>query len=104
MINTITPERLNDFVDLVRLVVPNGIKYRHTMDTGLRHSLPPLERELIAKAEQLHRELNPNCPKCGVPMVGAAPHGPWPVQYECRQCGTIVVPHSAAIAAEGGAA
>lgn len=32
------------------------------------------------------------CPKCGCQMAGGAPHGPWPVQYECRACGTIVVP------------
>ena len=40
----------------------------------------------------------PACPRCGVPMTGAAPHGPWPVQYECRHCGTVVVPrhHAAA--------
>lgn len=34
----------------------------------------------------------PKCPKCGGQMVGGAPHGPWPVQYECRKCGAIVVP------------
>lgn len=34
----------------------------------------------------------PKCPKCGGQMTGGAPHGPWPVQYECRKCGTIVVP------------
>jgi hypothetical protein len=34
----------------------------------------------------------PNCPKCNLPMTGGAPHGPWPIQYECRHCGTIVVP------------
>lgn len=34
----------------------------------------------------------PNCPKCGCPMTGGAPHGPWPIQYECHRCGTIVVP------------
>ncbi len=37
----------------------------------------------------------PKCPKCGQTMLGGAPHGPWPVQYECRSCGTIVVPTSA---------
>ena len=26
-------------------------------------------------------------------MTGGAPHGPWPVQYECR-CGMIIVPQS----------
>lgn len=34
----------------------------------------------------------PKCPKCGSQMVGGAPHGPWPVQYECRKCGAVVVP------------
>jgi hypothetical protein len=34
----------------------------------------------------------PNCPKCNTPMTGGAPHGPWPVQWECRRCGVIVVP------------
>lgn len=34
----------------------------------------------------------PACPKCGSEMVGGAPYGPWPVQYECRRCGNIVVP------------
>ena len=24
--------------------------------------------------------------------AGGAPHGPWPIQYECHACGTIVVP------------
>lgn len=37
---------------------------------------------------------HPKCPKCGSQMTGGAPHGPWPVQYECRHCGTIVVPRS----------
>lgn len=37
--------------------------------------------------------LVPNpCPRCGYQMVGGAPHGDWPVQYECRGCGNIVVP------------
>lgn len=36
----------------------------------------------------------PNCPRCGCVMVGGAPHGPWPIQWECRACGTIVVPSS----------
>lgn len=36
----------------------------------------------------------PPCPNCGTPMVGGAPHGPWPVQYECPRCHTIVVPIS----------
>ena len=36
----------------------------------------------------------PKCPKCGGQMTGGAPHGPWPVQYECRHCGTITVPRS----------
>jgi hypothetical protein len=36
----------------------------------------------------------PKCPKCGATMTGGAPHGPWPVQYECHRCGTIVVPPS----------
>ena len=31
----------------------------------------------------------PTCPKCGAVMVGGAPHGPWPIQWECRRCGTI---------------
>jgi NADH pyrophosphatase NudC (nudix superfamily) len=30
------------------------------------------------------------CPKCGKEMHGAAPHGPWKLQYECRHCGAIV--------------
>lgn len=34
----------------------------------------------------------PACPRCGCLMTGGAPHGPWPVQWECRHCGTIVVP------------
>lgn len=99
----LTPQRLTDLADLILVVVKSGIRLRHTVDTGLRWSLPPMERELIAKAEQLIRELNPDCPKCGAVMVGAAPHGPWPVQYECRHCGTVVVPQQA-VAAEGGAA
>ena len=41
-----------------------------------------------------------SCPKCGGRMTGGAPHGPWPVQWECRACGHVVVPSSA----EGGAA
>lgn len=40
----------------------------------------------------------PNCPKCGVPMTGGAPHGPWPVQYECHRCGTVVVPPRSSLA------
>lgn len=35
----------------------------------------------------------PVCPKCGSTMTGGAPHGPWPIQYECR-CGYIYVPSS----------
>lgn len=31
-----------------------------------------------------------NCHKCGRPMVGGAPHGPWPVQWECRPCNVFV--------------
>jgi ribosomal protein L37AE/L43A len=31
-----------------------------------------------------------NCPKCGRPMAMGAPHGPWPVQYECRPCNVYV--------------
>jgi ribosomal protein S27E len=27
-------------------------------------------------------------------MTIGAPHGNWPLQYECRHCGTIVVPPS----------
>ena len=23
-------------------------------------------------------------------MTGGAPHGPWPIQWECRRCGTIL--------------
>lgn len=42
----------------------------------------------------------PRCPKCGSEMQGGAPHGPWPVQYECRVCGHVVVPPSAALAVE----
>lgn len=34
----------------------------------------------------------PNCPKCGRSMTGGAPHGPWPVQYECHRCGTVIAP------------
>lgn len=34
------------------------------------------------------------CPKCGSEMVCGAPQGPWPVQWECRRCGNIVVPRS----------
>lgn len=34
------------------------------------------------------------CPKCGGVMTGGAPHGPWPVQWECRRCGYIEVPAS----------
>lgn len=26
------------------------------------------------------------CPNCGRPMTGGAPHGPWPIQWECRPC------------------
>lgn len=36
--------------------------------------------------------MQPNCPKCGLPMVGGVPHGPHPVQYECHRCGVIVCP------------
>ena len=36
----------------------------------------------------------PKCPKCGSTMQGGAPHGPWPIQWECPCCGTIVVPPS----------
>lgn len=36
--------------------------------------------------------MNPPCPKCGQPMTGGAPHGPWPVQYECRRCNVYVTP------------
>jgi predicted RNA-binding Zn-ribbon protein involved in translation (DUF1610 family) len=36
----------------------------------------------------------PACPKCGREMVGGAPHGPWPVQYECHRCGQYVIPPS----------
>ncbi len=32
----------------------------------------------------------PKCPKCGREMTGGAPHGPWPVQWECRPCGVFV--------------
>ena len=34
----------------------------------------------------------PSCPKCGGPMQGGAPHGPWPVQWECPRCRHILVP------------
>ena len=34
----------------------------------------------------------PSCPKCGSTMQGGAPHGPWPLQYECPRCGEIVIP------------
>lgn len=36
----------------------------------------------------------PSCPRCGSTMTGGAPHGPWPVQWECHRCGTVVVPRS----------
>lgn len=36
----------------------------------------------------------PKCPKCGATMTGGGPHGPWPVQWECRACGWIHVPLS----------
>lgn len=32
----------------------------------------------------------PNCPKCGRPMTGGAPHGPWPIQWECRPCNVFI--------------
>jgi hypothetical protein len=32
----------------------------------------------------------PTCPKCGRPMVGGAPHGDWPIQFECRPCNVFV--------------
>lgn len=39
------------------------------------------------------------CPKCGSTMTGGSPHGPWPVQWECR-CGHIVVPSSISLSTE----
>lgn len=30
------------------------------------------------------------CPKCGSQMTGGAPHGPEPVQWECRRCNVFV--------------
>lgn len=32
----------------------------------------------------------PDCPKCGQPMTGGAPHGPGSVQWECRRCNVFV--------------
>jgi ribosomal protein S27AE len=37
----------------------------------------------------------PSCPRCGAEMVGGAPHGDWPIQWECPRCHTIVVSSSA---------
>jgi hypothetical protein len=31
-----------------------------------------------------------NCPKCGREMSRGAPHGPEPVQYECRPCNVYI--------------
>lgn len=47
-----------------------------------------------------------NCPRCGSPMQGGAPHGPWPVQYECGRCGYILIPTRGVVPAtdDGGAA
>ncbi len=33
----------------------------------------------------------PKCKKCGREMTGGAPHGPWPVQYECRSCNEYAI-------------
>jgi len=47
---------------------------------------------LRAEPDQGMSCVNPKCPKCGSTMTGGAPHGPWPVQWECHRCGTVVVP------------
>lgn len=70
----------------------------------------PLRRELLQQLGALAEPIDgpapmageaPRCPKCGQPMTGGAPHGPWPVQWECRRCGEFLIPHSGE---KGGAA
>lgn len=37
--------------------------------------------------------MTPTCPMCSAFMIGVRPEGPWLVQWACRACGTVVVPH-----------
>jgi len=48
----------------------------------------------MVPAGELSVNNSPSCPMCNRPMTGGAPHGPWPMQWECRPCGYIEVPAS----------